>query len=143
MSNSELVEGYFAACSGGNASDIAGYFCADAVVYDLNHEPVRGATGIGEFYVRIRDQWNGATWHVNTYTEGNETAAIEWTMRGNKGDEPFVLRGSEHYEFRDGAIEQIRQYWTFDRAKPGLGLRGFPYEEDERFTVGQAATSAP
>lgn len=103
---------------------------------------MRGAAGIGEFYVRIRDQWNGATWHVNTYTDGKDTAAIEWTMRGSKEGEPFVVRGSEHYEFRDGAIAQIRQYWAFDRAEPGVGLRGFPYGDDERFATGEVAADA-
>lgn len=133
MSNKPLVESYFAACSRGDAADIARHFCPDAVVYDLNHDPVTTASGIGDFYTKARDRWNGASWHVNTYTETADSAAIEWTMRGEADGEPFLVRGSEHYQFRDGAIAQIRQYWRFDCFRPGVGLRGFPYQEDHRF----------
>jgi ketosteroid isomerase-like protein len=142
MSNQQLVESYFAACSAGDAAAIARNFCPDAVVYDLNHQPVRTAAAIGDFYAGVRDRWKGASWHVNTYTEGPGTAAIEWTMRGVAGDEPFVVRGSEHYAFRDGAIAEIRQYWKFDRTNPGTGLRGYPYSEDARFTVGEADSAS-
>ncbi|MPZ00885.1 MAG: MFS transporter [Actinophytocola sp.] len=142
MTNQKLVESYFAACTGGDAGAIAEHFCEDAVVYDLNHDPVRGATTIGDFYVRVRDRWKGATWEVNTYAEGVDTAAIEWTMRGTNRDKPFAVRGSEHYEFRDGAIRQIRQYWAFDRKNPDVGLRGYPYASDARFTAGEAGVDA-
>jgi ketosteroid isomerase-like protein len=135
MTHQPLVEGYFAACSHGDATEIARHFCPDAVVYDLNHDPITTASGIGEFYVKVRNRWHGASWHVNTYTENGDTAAIEWTMRGEAGGEPFLVRGSEHYQFQDGAISQIRQYWNFNRATPGLGLRGYPYHEDQRFQV--------
>ena len=135
MTNQPLVESYFAACSRGDSAEIARHFCPDAVVYDLNHDPIATASGIGEFYIRVRDRWQGASWHVNTYTESGDTAAIEWTMRGEADGEPFLVRGSEHYQFRDGAIAQIRQYWSFDRSRPGVGLRGYPYDEDQRFQI--------
>lgn len=135
MSQQPLVETYFAACSKGDASAIARHFCEDAVVYDTTHEPVRGATAIGEFYVRVRDKWGGAIWEVNTYVGEADAAAIEWSMRGKKDGRPFTVRGSEHYEFRDGSIGEIRQYWTFNPESPDTGLRGFPYQTQERFAV--------
>lgn len=135
MSNRHLVESYFAACSSGGVDEIARHFCEDAVVYDVNHQPVSTAQGIGQFYVKVRSRWHGATWHVDTYTEDAGTAAVEWTMTGSASDAPFAVRGSEHYEFRDGAIAQIRQYWRFDPDSPGSALRGYPYAADARFTT--------
>jgi ketosteroid isomerase-like protein len=142
MSNQSLVASYFAACSNADAAEIARHFCPDAVVYDLNHDPVTSASGIGAFYVKVRERWNGASWHVNTYIESAGTAAIEWTMRGYADGEPFMVRGSEHYEFRDGAIAQIRQYWKSDRSSPAAGLRGYPYDEDDRFHIEEGADAS-
>jgi ketosteroid isomerase-like protein len=129
------VQRYFAACSTGTADDIAACFTDSAVVYDLNHRPVRGAEGIGAFYVRVRDQWNGALWEVNSYLEQGGAAAIEWTMRGTADGEDFAMRGSEHYEFAAGLIAQIRQYWRFDPSSPSAALRDYPYESDTRFAL--------
>ena len=72
---------------------------------------------------------------MNTYVGNNEVAAIEWSMHGNKDGQPFSVRGSEHYEFRDGLIGEIRQYWTFNRENPTVGLRGFSYQTQDRFAV--------
>jgi uncharacterized protein (TIGR02246 family) len=135
MTHQQLVRSYFAACTSGDADAVARHFTEDAVVYDLNHEPVRGATTIAEFFRRIRERWQGAVWEVNTYLEDADAAAIEWTMRGVGPAGPFVVRGSEHYEFADGAIRQIRQYWAFDRDDPSTGLRSYPYDEDARFSA--------
>ena len=142
MSHRDLVDSYFSSCSGGTADDIAGHFCHDAVVYDLNHDPIRGAAEIGDFYVRVRAQWGGATWLVDTYLGDEQHAAGEWSMHGIADGEPFVVRGSEHYEFRAGKIGQIRQYWKFDRKRPGVALRGYPYAEDIRFSASGRAADA-
>lgn len=135
MSLRSLVENYFVACSRSDASAITSHFCEDAVVYDTNHKPVRGATPIGEFYASVREQWGGAIWEVNTYVGDNEVAAIEWSMHGQKDGQQFSVRGSEHYEFRDGLIGEIRQYWTFNRDNPSVGLRGFPYQAQDQFAA--------
>lgn len=143
MSLRELVDSYFSSCSTGTRQDIAGHFCEDAVVYDLNHDPIQGAAKIGEFYVRIRAQWGGARWLVDTYIGDDKHAAGEWSMHGTTAGEPFVVRGSEHYDFRDGKIAQIRQYWKYDRARPGVALRGYPYPDDRRFSTSGVAADAP
>ena len=142
MNHHELVDSYFLACSGGTAEEIAGHFCGDAVVYDLNHEPVRGAAGIGDFYVRVRDRWGGATWLVDTYLGDEQHAAGEWSMHGTADGTPFVVRGSEHYEFEAGKIAQIRQYWKFDPSRPGVALRGYPYAQDGRFSAAETSADA-
>jgi ketosteroid isomerase-like protein len=133
MTNRELVESYFAACTGGDPAAIARHFTEEAVVYDLNHAPVRGATTIADFFCRVRDRWQGAGWEVNTYLDGGDAAAVEWTMHGKHDEEHFAVRGSEHYEFVNGLIGQIRQYWAFDPERPGVGLQGYPYSADSRF----------
>lgn len=128
-----LVDRYFHSCSTGSAADIAACFTDGAVVYDLNHRPVRGAESIGTFYTRVRDQWDGAVWEVDTYLEDGGAAAIEWTMRGLADGEEFAVRGSEHYEFSAGRIDQIRQYWRFEPSSPSVALRDYPYDADARF----------
>lgn len=128
-----LVERYFRACSTGTRSEIAACFTEGAVVYDLNHRPVRGAKSIGSFYARVRDQWDGASWEINNYLEDDRAAAVEWTMRGRTDGTAFAVRGSEHYEFSAGRIDQIRQYWRFDPSSPSVALRDYPYENDARF----------
>lgn len=145
MSHQSLVESYFAACTAGDAAAVAAHFTPEAVVFDLNHPPVRGADAIGAFYAKVRLRWGGAEWLVDTYLDSGESAAIEWTMRGTDGERPFTVRGSEHYAFVGGRIDQIRQYWTFDREALDTGLRDYPYDADERFAVpaGTAAERTP
>ncbi len=58
--------------------------------------------------------------------EGDE-AAIEWSMRGTRDGEPFIVRGSEHYRFAGDLIAEIRQYWRFDRADRGSERVDYPY----------------
>ena len=129
-----VVRSYFAACTSGSPSDVSDHFTNDAVIYDTNHTPVVGAAAIGGFWTKIRSKWVGAEWLVDTYVGDDSTGAIEWTMRGTDGERPFAVRGSEHYEFSDGRIDQIRQYWTFDPAAPGSELIGYDYGADTRFS---------
>ncbi|MCW2665628.1 MAG: Major Facilitator Superfamily [Frankiales bacterium] len=134
--NRDIVEKYFHACTHGDADAIAASFCQDAVVYDTNHRPVVGAADIGRFYVKVREQWAGASWHVDTFVGEGSAAAAEWTMLVPGEGTPSAVRGSEHYEFRDDRIQQIRQYWTYDADRLATGLRDYPYAEDDRFTKG-------
>lgn len=132
MSTRELVESYFAACSRGDVDAIVDCFHDDATIYDTNHPPVHGAVGIGEFYAKVAQRWAGAVWHVDTFVEGDGGhCASEWSMAAPSAG--AVVRGSEHYEIRDGRIAQIRQYWTYHREAPATGLRDFDYEGDPRF----------
>lgn len=132
----ELLERYFAACSKGWVDDVTDCFTEDAVIYDTNHAPVVGREAIGRFWEKIAATWSGATWELHTYLGGDERAATEWSMHGQAGGCPFTVRGSEHYDFVDGRIAQIRQYWTFDPESPGSELVGFPYDSDPRFADG-------
>ncbi|CAN5614580.1 hypothetical protein BH24ACT15_BH24ACT15_17310 [soil metagenome] len=127
------VHDYFARCSTGTADHLAAAFTQDAVVYDTNIRPIRGAQEIGAWWVKIREQWGGAQWFVDTAVEEGDAIAIEWTMVGQSDGEPFTVRGSDHYTFQGKQIAEIRQYWTFDKQRPGSELRGFPYRDDPRF----------
>jgi len=124
-----VIEAYFRACSGGSAADVVACFTDDAVVYDTNHEPVRGAETIGVFWSKIRVKWTDARWTVDSYVGNEDTAAIEWSMHGIHEGDPFIVRGSEHYTFTDQKISEIRQYWTFDPDAPGSALKGYSYAE--------------
>ena len=54
--------------------------------------------------------------------------AVEWTMTGTDPatGRQFTFRGSDHYEFADGLISEIRQWWTFDRDRLDTGLIDHP-----------------
>jgi hypothetical protein len=93
------------------------------------------AEAIGAFWERIRAKWSGAAWHVDTVVEDGSRVAIEWTMTGTTEGGPFAVRGSEHYELAGDRISRIRQYWTFDPARPGSQLVGYPYDGDPRFAT--------
>lgn len=123
------IEAYFLACSTGEAGDIAAHFTGDAVIWDTNLAPCRGAEAIGAMWVKVRRRWGGAVWTVDTAVTDGTTAAIEWTMTGTEPREqrPFVFHGSEHYAFRDSLIAEIRQYWTFDPDRLDTGLVDWPY----------------
>ncbi|TQM02119.1 nuclear transport factor 2 family protein [Pseudonocardia kunmingensis] len=133
MTGEGLVRAYFAACSRGDVVGVAASFCPDAVVYDTNHRPVRGPEAIAAFFAKVRERWDGATWHVDTFVGDGRTAAVEWTMLVRRDGATVPVRGSEHYEFADGRIRQIRQYWTHRPDDPEVGLRDYPYDEDPRF----------
>lgn len=129
MTPEDRLDAYFRACSHGAPDDITSHFTDDAVVFDTNFAPVRGKDTIGPMWVKVRERWGGAVWTVDsivTAADGN-AAAVEWTMTGT--DRPrgrsFTFRGSDHYRFRDGLIEEIRQYWTFDAERLDTGLVGY------------------
>ena len=60
------IRAYFEACNTGAATEIAAHFTDQAVIYDTNHAPVGTAAGIGRFWDRIRAQWQGAVWQVDS-----------------------------------------------------------------------------
>jgi len=132
MDDRTLVESYFAACSTGNADEVAGHFDDDAVVYDTNHPPVRGAAQIGRFYAAAARRWGGASWHVDTFVaDGSGHCASEWTMEAPAAG--ALVRGSEHYRTEHGRITEIRQYWTFDPDDLATQLQDYPYTADDRW----------
>ncbi len=137
------ITGYFDACTSGDAAAVARHFTHNAVVYDTNHAPVRGAATIGRFWSRIASKWQGASWHCERLVTDGDTAAIEWKMSGTSAanpdsDVPFAVRGSEHYDFGppddsgERLIAEIRQYWTFDVEHPSSELVEYPYGEPDR-----------
>ena len=123
-----LITQYFLACGYGTAADIASHFEKDAVIYDTNHPPIRGAGSIGKFWLNVRERYGEATWHVDSIIESEDSAAIEWTMRGNLGNKQLVYRGSEHYRVKNGLIIEIRQYWNWKRNELTSGLVDYLYD---------------
>jgi ketosteroid isomerase-like protein len=131
MQPAERIRAYFEACNGGDPDAVAVHFTPDAVVYDTNIPPMRGRDAIAAGWAAIAAKWGGATWSVDSVVEAADgsCAAIEWSMTGTdpRSGASFVFRGSEHYRFADGLIDEIRQYWTFDRDRLDSGLVGYPY----------------
>jgi len=124
----ELIRHYFASCSSGTAGEIAACFTDDAVIYDTNLAPVRGAVACGEFWVRVRRRWENARWQLDRGVEQDDDAACEWTMTGASQGREVVFRGSDHYRFEGKRIAEVRQYWTFDDSRLSTGLLGYAYE---------------
>jgi hypothetical protein len=58
---------------------------------------------------------------------------------------PFTFQGSKHYRFRDGLIDEFRQYWTCKPARPGSARVGFDYSDIDRGAdaTGQQLRSMP
>ena len=135
MKPHERIEKYFEACTKGSAAEISSHFTPDAVVYDMNHSPIRNSKTIGEFWVRIRSKWESARWLVNTCITEKNASAIEWSMTGKHEGREFCVRGSEHYEFEGTKISEIRQYWHFDPEFLNSELQSFPYQSDPRFMI--------
>ncbi len=123
-----LITRYFLACGYGTAADIASHFEKNAVIYDTNHPPIRGAGSIGEFWLNVRERYGEATWHVDSIIESEDSAAIEWTMKGTLDNKQLVYRGSEHYRVRNGLIIEIRQYWNWKRNELTSGLMDYLYD---------------
>ena len=76
----------------------------------------------------MRERYGEATWHVDSIIESEDSAAIEWTMRGNLGSKQLVYRGSEHYHVKNGLIIEIRQYWNWKRNELTSGLVDYLYD---------------
>ena len=134
MEPSKRIEHYFKACGEGTADEIGSHFTVGAAIYDTNVRPIIGREAIGEMWVKVRERWQGARWHVDSFVGDADGAAIEWSMTGTDpaSGRPFVFRGSEHYMFEDSSSErcliaEIRQYWTFDPDRLDTGLLGFAY----------------
>ena len=130
--HADQIRSYFEACSSGSSEEVAMYFTEDAVIYDTNHSPIVGSAAIGKFWSQIYAKWVGAKWTVERVIETTNSAAIEWRMEGEATGVAFQIHGSEHYEFRENLIAEIRQYWTFDPESPGGGLIEYPYAEPDR-----------
>ena len=128
----DRIRSYFAACSSGSKDEVASHFTEDAVIYHTNHAAIISAENIGNFWVQIQAKWTGANWVVERIVEDETSAAIEWRMDGEHQGNKFEVRGSEHYQFRESLIAEIRQYWTFDASSPGSGLIDYPYGDSDR-----------
>jgi len=125
-----LIRKYFLSCSYGSVHEISDFFSTDAIIYDTNHQPVLSKERIGQFWVDIREQWGGATWHVDSVIESGDSAAIEWTMKGAIEGDRVTVHGSEHYTIAGGVIHEIRQYWSWKRNVLTSGLLGYDYPNE-------------
>jgi ketosteroid isomerase-like protein len=126
----DTVRQYNDACSVGSIDEVMAFFAPDAVIYDLNHPPVRGREAIGIFWGRIRQKWGGAVWTTDSVigSPNDICVAAEWTMRGTANGAPFAFRGVDVFHADDaGLLTEVRQYWRFDAEQMDSGLVGFPY----------------
>lgn len=119
-----LVRRYMERCNTASAAEIATCFVDDAVIYDLNHPPVRGASEIGAFWVKVRQRWRGATWTVVDLVVDGERVAMEWTMTGHCDGTDLEFRGADIVATSGGRITEIHQYWSY-RPETGSTLVGY------------------
>lgn len=121
----DVARRYMELCNTGDAEAIAACFDADAVIYDLNHSPVRGADQIGKFWVKIRERWQGATWSIILDLAEGDHVAVEWEMVGRRDGQDVLFRGTDIISVHHGRITEVHQYWSF-LPETGTTLVGFP-----------------
>lgn len=133
MTNRKYIEDYFEACSNGDPTELRGFLAEDVAVYDTLAKPVIGRDNLLEDNKNLREMWSGARWYVDNYVGNGDIAAVEWTMTGSKDGVAHTLRGMDYYQFRDGLIKEVHQYWSFNRKSPESGLRGYDYTADSTY----------
>jgi ketosteroid isomerase-like protein len=119
-----IARRYMDLCNTGDAASIGGCFTADAVIYDLNVPPVKGAEAIGQFWVRVRDRWEGGTWSIIALVSDGRTVAVEWDLRGRRHGEPILFRGADMITVEAGRISEVHQYWSY-QPETGSDLVGY------------------
>lgn len=123
--NETAVRAYFEACNRGDAAGISAFFTPDAVIYDLNVEPIRGAEAIGRFWHQVSSR-RQATWRIDTLLVGPRAVAMEWAMTVGRPVAGTVF-GSDHYDLDEhGRITEVRQYWRHRPDSAPTGLLGTP-----------------
>ena len=120
----DVARRYMELCNTGDAAAIGECFSADAVIYDLNHPPVRGAGEIGRFWVKVRDRWQGARWSIILDVAEGDHVAVEWEMTGRRDGNDVLFRGTDMISVRGDRITEVHQYWSF-RPETGSTLVGF------------------
>ncbi len=130
------IRRYYDGCNRGDIDLMISTFTPDVVHYFSDSHlppeqrgPIRGAAALAKYWASWQKGGHSARWSVDHgIVEGNE-AAIEWSvvLRGPRGGNRRLLRGTEWYVFRRGKIAEVRAYYHYTSRTTVNELGGFPY----------------
>lgn len=123
---------YYQGCNTCDFELLCSTLAADTVHYFVDHAPVRGRTGLANYWVKVAPRTD-ANWQLDHAIVQDDEAVIEWSMRwlppGATDHE--ILRGTEWYRFDpSGQITEIRSYHNNIHLQDARNreLWGFDYE---------------
>ena len=98
----QIIEKYYDACNQRDAALMKSTFTDDVVHYFVDHEPVRSAVGLANYWCKVAPKTE-ATWGIDHALVSEPEAVIEWSMRWKPSTElkHEILRGTEWFFFRE------------------------------------------
>lgn len=106
------VRTYYAAWSSGNVEQLMTFFAPDAVYEDVaTGELAKGATEVRAFASKFLQASPGVTVEPTSILIGDQSAAVEWTMKAGTGKDAWTVRGVAMIRHRDGQIVRATDYW--------------------------------
>ena len=126
----QIIEKYYDACNQRDAALMKSTFTDDVVHYFVDHEPVRSAVGLANYWCKVAPKTE-ATWGIDHALVSEPEAVIEWSMRWKPSTElkHEILRGTEWFVFGNNKISAIRSYHCnyFLNDRRNRELRDFDY----------------
>lgn len=126
----QIIEKYYDACNQRDAALMISTFTDDVVHYFVDHEPVRSAVGLANYWCKVAPKTQ-ATWVIDHAIVSEPEAVIEWSMRWKPSTKlkHEILRGTEWFVFVDNKISEIRSYHCnfFLNDRRNRELRDFDY----------------
>ena len=127
-----VIQRYYDACNAYSADALRQLLTPDMVHYWVDHVPVAGGDALASFAAKTAARTKGH-WTLDKVMVSAEEAVAEWSMVWTPigGDQRELLRGTEWFIFREGAIAEVRAYHcNFHLRDPrNFELREFPYRE--------------
>ncbi len=125
----DQIKKYYQGCNTQDFHLMCSTFTPDVVHYFVDHEPVRGAEALANYWCKVAPRTE-ANWQLDHALVQEPEAVIEWSMRWTtpNGDVQ-VLRGTEWYIFEGTQISEIRSYHNnvFLQSPRNRALWGFDY----------------
>tara|TARA_Y100000994_G_scaffold172926_1_gene142571 strand:- start:56 stop:484 length:429 start_codon:yes stop_codon:yes gene_type:complete len=125
-----IIETYYDACNQRDAELMVSTFTDDIVHYFVDHEPVRSAAGLANYWCKVAPRTE-ATWKLDHALVDGSEAVIEWSMRWRPSAklDYELLRGTEWFFFVGNKIAEIRSYHCnfFLSDRQNRQLRDFDY----------------
>lgn len=106
------VRAYYAAWSNGQVDEVMTYFAPDAVYEDVaTGELASGSSEVRAFAAKFLESTPGVSVAPTSILIGEQSAAVEWTMKAGTGKDAWVVRGVAILQHRDGQISRATDYW--------------------------------
>lgn len=118
--NASIIREFIAAWSRLDASELAGYFTADGVYYNMPAQPVVGRENVERMIRGFIASWTETNWDVLNLVASGDVVIAERLDRTKAGDKTVDLPCVGVFEMQDGKIKVWRDY--FDMATYGRAM---------------------